>query len=180
MRCSATWSAGLLAAASTITGAAGASFFHKERSKEEIQSPYIYYNDWGYEKGAYGAHPYQSYRTIPYDPPSLNVLQSHPLCESSMHTFLAPRGEFMRSPLAMMLDSSNRLVWAMGYKSQQIYNVRVQKYRGNDYITFWTGNDTVGGHGAGVVHMVSSQPPQEQARRTSRPYTLTRASSHTD
>lgn len=30
----------------------------------------------------------------------------------------------------------------------------VQKYKDSNYLTFWAGNDAVGGHGAGAYYMV--------------------------
>jgi hypothetical protein len=47
------------------------------------------------------------------------------------------------------------LVWTSGWDKKQIYNLMAQEYKGHKYITFWAGNDAVGGHGAGSYYMVS-------------------------
>jgi hypothetical protein len=39
-----------------------------------------------------------------------------------------------------------------------MYNLQAQEYKGNKYITFWAGNDAVGGHGAGKYYMVKPLP----------------------
>ncbi|KAL3424072.1 secreted protein [Phlyctema vagabunda] len=66
---------------------------------------------------------------------------------------ITPRGPRVQNPMAMILDAKGHLIWAKGDYGQ-VYNLKVQKYKGNDYLTFWAGDDTVGGHGAGYYHML--------------------------
>lgn len=48
---------------------------------------------------------------------------------------------------------SGSLVWTPDAYFGQIYNFQVQEYRGESYLTFWGGNDSVGGHGSGHYYM---------------------------
>lgn len=58
---------------------------------------------------------------------------------------------------------SGTLIWTTNQYYGQVYNLQVQEYKGKKYLTFWAGNDSVGGHGVGKYYMVCSQ----SARRAS-------------
>ncbi|KAJ1332007.1 Arylsulfotransferase (ASST) [Microdochium nivale] len=115
---------------------------------------HAFHNDFGYEKQAYGMHPFQAYRTLSTDVPKFNILQSSPQCATSLYTFLAPRGKEIHIPQATIYDNDGRLVWTSAYERQQLYDLKVQIYKDEPYLTFWSGDDTVGGHGAGTTHML--------------------------
>jgi hypothetical protein len=70
-----------------------------------------------------------------------------------------PRGYRVAEPGAMILDSKGDFVWWRG-GYQQVYNMMAQEYNGQKYLTFWAGDDTVGGHGAGYYYMVTPQKLQ--------------------
>ncbi|GAB7366524.1 hypothetical protein MBLNU230_g8514t1 [Neophaeotheca triangularis] len=53
-----------------------------------------------------------------------------------------------------MLDSSGTLIWTPTHHYGEIYNFQVQQYKGKPYLTFWAGNDAVGGHGEGDIYML--------------------------
>jgi hypothetical protein len=113
----------------------------------------VYVNDVDYDNGILGMYPVQVYKTVGFLSPRINVLRSDPECSDELYTIFAPRGGFP-TPSAMILDSGGHLIWTIsGYG--QIYNLMVQEYLGEDYLTFWGGDDTVGGHGAGLYYMVS-------------------------
>ncbi|KXJ95031.1 ASST-domain-containing protein [Microdochium bolleyi] len=143
MRSPAPWIVGLVAS----TGVTSAAVVSPPRS-------HAFYNDFGYEKLAYGMHPFQAHRTLSTDVPKFNILQSSPQCSTNLYTFLAPRGKEVQVPQATIFDSEGRLVWTSGYERQQLYDLKVQAYKGEQYLTFWSGDDTVGGHGAGTIHML--------------------------
>ncbi len=65
---------------------------------------------------------------------------------------LTPRGAVAPAQ-ATILDRSGHLIWSIG-GYDQIYNLMVQEYNSQKYLTFWAGNDAVGGHGAGFYYMV--------------------------
>ncbi|OTB04720.1 hypothetical protein M426DRAFT_261680 [Hypoxylon sp. CI-4A] len=111
--------------------------------------------DFGYDKTAYGPHPLTIFKSAAQlEVPKLNVLQSSSACESSLYTLLTPRGGATREAQATIFDTNGDLVWTSGWRGQQLYNLMVQEYRGEKYLTFWAGNDAVGGHGAGTVIML--------------------------
>ncbi|KAI1343523.1 ASST-domain-containing protein [Xylariaceae sp. FL0016] len=114
-----------------------------------------YINDKKYDSGSYGNHPSQQFRSAAeLEAPVVNILQWDESCASSRYTLLTPRGGGTRKAQATILDDHGNLVWTTGWENQQIYNLMVQKYKGEDYLTFWAGNDAVGGHGAGTIHML--------------------------
>ena len=113
-------------------------------------------NDFGFDSEAYGFHPVQRFRTVGVEAPLLNILKSSPKCESSLYTMMSPRGGAVARTQVTILDNDGHLIWTTPWKDQQLYNLMVQEYRGEQYLTFWAGDDTVGGHGAGKAYMVRS------------------------
>lgn len=63
----------------------------------------------------------------------------------------------------MILDIHGRAIWASTNSYGQVYNLQVQEFKGNQYLTFWAGNDAVGGHGVGEYYMLD-QHYNEQFR----------------
>lgn len=110
-------------------------------------------SDDAYDAAAYGEFPVKTYMSTDIVSPKLNVLQSSPECDDALLTFITPRGFSVSDPSATILDQYGHLVWSLG-GYQQIYNLMVQEYLGKQYLTFWAGNDAVGGHGAGYYYMV--------------------------
>ncbi|KAI1391911.1 ASST-domain-containing protein [Hypoxylon trugodes] len=111
--------------------------------------------DFGYEHDAYGPHPLSVFKSAAeLEVPKLDVLQSSKECESSLYTLLTPRGGATREPQTTILDGNGDLIWTSSWRGQQLYNLMVQEYRGEKYLTFWAGNDAVGGHGAGTIIML--------------------------
>lgn len=123
-------------------------------------------NDRAYDDEVYGKYPKQEYMSTPIIAPQVNVLQWSPECDISKYTFLAPRGSSVPEAQITILDHQGHLVWTRGWDGQQLYNLRVQQFQGEDYLTFWAGDDTVGGHGAGMYYMVSSEPRERPCART--------------
>ena len=105
-----------------------------------------------YDLGVYGAYAPREYvssnLTFPY--------VSHPLWDDQCdhgYVFLTPQGASVEHPGPSILDGKGELVW----KSEQygtVANLKVQKYRGQNYLTFWAGHKA-GTFGQGVYHMVS-------------------------
>lgn len=50
--------------------------------------------------------------------------------------------------------NSGSLIWTPGPEFGQVYNFQVETYRDQQYLTFWSGDNSVGGHGAGAYFMV--------------------------
>ena len=57
----------------------------------------------------------------------------------------------------MMADIVRRgaMIWGNDHRYGEVYNFQVQMYKGEPYLTFWAGDDSVGGHGEGKYYMVS-------------------------
>ena len=59
----------------------------------------------------------------------------------------------------MILDAAGSLIWSKHFDNDfggQAYDLKVQKYHGEQYLTFWLGDDTVRGHGWGHYYMLNS------------------------
>ncbi|PQE11991.1 arylsulfotransferase protein [Rutstroemia sp. NJR-2017a BVV2] len=113
--------------------------------------PYV--NDEGYDAGTYGVYPINTYMSTDIASPRVNILSKSEECRNDLYWVFSPRGRAVSQPSAMIMDSDGNLVWTKsGY--DQIYNLQVQTYRGEQYLTFWAGSDAVFGHGAGVYYML--------------------------
>lgn len=111
-------------------------------------------NDDAFDRGWYGAYPVRTYVSTDITSPRLNVLSFSSECDTSLYTMISPRGVAVDEPSAMILDANGYLIWSQG-GFNQVYNLMVQEYHGEQYLTFWGGDDTVKGHGAGFYYMVS-------------------------
>lgn len=106
-----------------------------------------------YDKGALGSYPIQSYVTSDIQAPHVNIAMKNSKCDDGMYTFLSPRGNSVDKPGPMILDAEGNLVWTQALLGQT-YNAMVQEYKGQQFLTYWLGNDAVAGHGAGKYYMV--------------------------
>jgi hypothetical protein len=90
--------------------------------------------------------------------PRTNWLQYDPQCDDGMFYFLTPKGWSISQPGPMILDSKGDLIWSKHFANEwggQAYDLMVQHYQGQEYLTFWTGDDQIRGHGSGTYTMVS-------------------------
>ncbi|KAK4549636.1 hypothetical protein LTR36_004937 [Oleoguttula mirabilis] len=106
-----------------------------------------------YNEGAYGKYVTQNFTSAEVVAPILNVAQSFTNCDDGSYLFITPRGE-EATPTLVVLDASGSLIWTTNDYSGQLYNLQVQEYKGKKYLTFWAGNDSVGGHGEGLYYIV--------------------------
>lgn len=89
--------------------------------------------------------------------PETNILQWSPECDDGRYHFVAPRGWKVPRPGPMILDAKGSMIWSKHFDNQfggQAYDLKVQRYKGEDYLTFWLGDDRIRGHGAGEYYMV--------------------------
>ncbi|CAG7927706.1 unnamed protein product [Penicillium olsonii] len=114
-----------------------------------------FYQSAGYDMSQYGAWPLQSYLSSRISGPILNYWNRSQACEDGSYTLIAPRGDSVRHTGPMILDQSGNLVWFKEYPTT--YNLNIQSFRGEDYLTFWAGNDGIGGHGDGTYYMLNSR-----------------------
>ena len=110
------------------------------------------------DNGKYGSYPTRSSISSGLDSPRTNFVQRAPECDDDgMYYFITPKGWKVSKPGPMILDQNGSMIWSEHFANQysgQAYDLRVQRYRGEDYLTFWLGDDTVRGHGAGHYYMV--------------------------
>lgn len=112
------------------------------------------------DNGAWGYYPTSDYVTEKgLNGPHVNTLQWDPRCSDGLLTFITPRGWGIQNPGPMILDQQGDLIWAKHFDNQyggQAYDFKVQKYGGEDYLTFWLGDDRVRGHGSGSYYMLNA------------------------
>lgn len=112
------------------------------------------------DNGTFGYYPSWTFKTEDdIFAPKTNWLQWNPQCDDGMFYFLTPKGFSLSQPGAMILDSKGDLVWSKHFANEwggQAYDLMVQHYQGKEYLTFWTGDDQIRGHGSGSYMMVST------------------------
>lgn len=104
-----------------------------------------------YEFGFFGAHPVVPYHSFDLAAPEVNVLRWDPRCEDG-YVLLSPRGHFYPEPGPLIYDNRGNLVW-IERKYDMVMDLNVQRYRDQDYLTFWVGEDD-GTRGLGSYYMV--------------------------
>ncbi|KAL4773467.1 ASST-domain-containing protein [Aspergillus nidulans var. acristatus] len=102
--------------------------------------------------------PTELYRTSSVFGTSTYSVRSSKACKDGLYTFLSPRGEGVAARGPAILDQEGELVWTTEPSTYgAAYNLDVQEYKGNQYLTFWEGDDRVDGHGDGTIHMLDQQ-----------------------
>ncbi|KAI5203285.1 hypothetical protein E4T38_05271 [Aureobasidium subglaciale] len=104
----------------------------------------------------YGHYPYRSFESTDLTPPAVARKVDSPTCHDGLFTFLTPRGTAVNESHGfVILDDEGELVWMQKTEGQP-YNLDVQTYQGAPHLTYWLGDDTVGGHGEGDYYLLSS------------------------
>ncbi|KAJ5713910.1 uncharacterized protein N7483_011091 [Penicillium malachiteum] len=107
-----------------------------------------------FDYGFRGLYPTRKYYSFEYESPDIEVAKWDSRC-SEDYTFLAPHGDAVKDPGAMILDAQGNLVWKMKPQSEKIQDFRVQEYQGKQYLTYWHGVSQ-GGHGHGAWTMLDA------------------------
>ncbi|KAG9610517.1 hypothetical protein KCU77_g2677, partial [Aureobasidium melanogenum] len=84
----------------------------------------------------------------------MNTVQWDEQCAQG-YTLLSLRGSMVPSPAGVMLDGHGDLIWMDESFGPYVMNLKVQEYRGEQYITFWSG-DIDFGFGLGTYYMLNS------------------------
>lgn len=104
----------------------------------------------------YGDYPFQTFESTDLTPPAVSRKVDSPACHDGLFTFLTPRGKGVNEGRGMViLDDEGELVWMQKTEGQP-YNLDVQEYKGAPHLTYWLGDDTVGGHGEGDYYLLNS------------------------
>ncbi|KAL4805082.1 ASST-domain-containing protein [Aspergillus unguis] len=103
--------------------------------------------------------PTEIYRSTSLFGTAVYNVRTSPHCKDGLYTLLSPRGEGLAAHGPTILDHDGELVWTPGPDSEygETYNLDVQEYKRDQYLTFWEGYNKVDGHGEGVIHMLDSQ-----------------------
>ncbi|KAK8258434.1 ASST-domain-containing protein [Phyllosticta capitalensis] len=111
------------------------------------------FNSLWYDQGLFGAYPSRDYVSFDLSSPRVNILTWSTQCDPGQ-IFLEPRGKSVAKPGPMILDAEGHLVY-MEQKFGEAMDFRPQTYKGEDYLTFWSGTDD-GTHGRGSYYMLNS------------------------
>ena len=120
-----------------------------------------FFKDEAFMKGDHGTYPTHKFKTSVIEPPRLNFEESFDRCDDGSYIFLSPRGN-VASASFYILDHDGHLIWGPDHKYGQVYNFQVQQYKGEPYLFFWAGDDSVGGHGEGKYYMLDQHYEEHQ------------------
>lgn len=92
-----------------------------------------------YDLGFHGIYPRQHFHSVDLEPPAPKITKWDSRCDSG-NLLLTPRGPSVQGPARgpVMLDARGNLIWMDNHKFHQTLNFNVQKFKGQDYLTFWT------------------------------------------
>ncbi|CZT51380.1 uncharacterized protein RSE6_12517 [Rhynchosporium secalis] len=107
-----------------------------------------------YNLGFHGIYPTHNYVSLGHVTPRVQISQWDPRCDDGSLILMSPRGVNVPNPGPVILDPRGNLVWSEG-KFGQAMNLQVQRYRGEDFLTFWTG-ESHGPHSNGSYIMLDS------------------------
>ncbi|KAL4967203.1 arylsulfotransferase family protein [Aspergillus stella-maris] len=104
-----------------------------------------------------GEWPTELYRSSSVFGTAVYVARKSIVCKDG-YTFLSPRGDGVAARGPTIIDQDGELIWASeDERYGAAYNLDVQTYKGENYLTFWEGYDKASGHGEGVLHMLDEQ-----------------------
>ena len=106
-----------------------------------------------YDIAVYGAYPTVAYTTFDLEGPSTSIVAWNDRCDDGL-ILLSPFGPSVPGMGPVILDADGDLVW-MASNLGTVMNLKVQKYQGENYLTFWAGAK-FGGIGMGNYHMLNS------------------------
>ncbi|KAI0487757.1 Arylsulfotransferase-domain-containing protein [Xylaria cf. heliscus] len=109
-----------------------------------------------YELGFYGLYPTSSYKSCELTPPRLNFPRWNEQQCSDGYYLIAQKGKIVSDPGPTIFDSKGELVWADDSYGV-VFNLQVQTYKGDNYITFWSSPEgSSHGYGRGTYYMLDS------------------------
>lgn len=125
---------------------------------DEVQAASNVDSSYWYDWGLHGSYPSKSYESFGAKSPLFNIVRDDDRCGDGL-LFMEPRGGYVETPGPVVVDARGELVWTETRWGQAM-DVKVQSYKGKDYITFWIGEDvgTFAG-GTGTYLMVGSTCP---------------------
>jgi hypothetical protein len=136
---------------SLLAGLMALSYTH-QATAEDVGASFDTKNIQAYEHD-FGSYPYKTFESSDLMSPVLRRPYDSPHCYDDNYIFLAPRGYEVPHPAVMIMNNAGEMIWEH-YVEGQGYNLKVQEYQGEQVLTFWVGDDSIGGHGEGDYYMV--------------------------
>lgn len=106
-----------------------------------------------FDIGAFGAYPAETYASFHLGGPKARHPVWDPVCDQGL-VLMTPNGPSVARPGPVILDSRGELVW-MSDGFGTTANLKVQHYKGEDYLTLWSG-EKAATSGKGVYFMLDS------------------------
>lgn len=107
------------------------------------------------DSGIYGAYPLRKYVSSNLTSPRANVIESDASCANGL-VLLSVGGQSVKDGGPMILDMAGNLVWsAPGQYGEASANTKIQRYHGEDFLTFWAGKK-LQESGLGSYYMLNS------------------------
>ncbi|KAK7755685.1 hypothetical protein SLS62_002296 [Diatrype stigma] len=120
------------------------------QSVDVFRSPFLY--DWGF----YGFYPRTWYKSFKQSSPLLNFQAWDERCDDGGYYLFSPRGTIVSNPGPVIVDARGNLVWTSD-RFGETTDVKIQTYKGEQYITFWAGFDGVRyRYGRGTYYMLDA------------------------
>ncbi|KAK0353840.1 hypothetical protein LTR02_010564 [Friedmanniomyces endolithicus] len=91
-----------------------------------------------YDLGFFGAYPTRDYVSFNLSSPRSTLIRWDDSCDRG-NVFIDPGGPSPDHRGPMILDGRGNLVWTSD-QYETTTNLKVQRYRGSDYLTFWSGH----------------------------------------
>ncbi|EXJ85487.1 hypothetical protein A1O1_05851 [Capronia coronata CBS 617.96] len=92
-----------------------------------------------YDLGFYGLYPRQRFHSVDLEAPLPKITQWDARCDPGSLLF-TPRGPAVKGQARgpVMLDANGQLIWMDNNQFEQSMNFKVQRFKGEEYLTFWT------------------------------------------
>lgn len=104
--------------------------------------------------------PYQTFKSVNFTPPALNITHHSSASSSEDYWFFAPDGPAAVQLAPVVFDSQGQLIW--NGPDTHAFNFGVQQYKGQDVLVWWNGTifpEPVG-RGNGEIMMLNHQYEQ--------------------
>ncbi|TKX24735.1 hypothetical protein C1H76_2910 [Elsinoe australis] len=105
---------------------------------------------------------YSSYHSTDITFPVVERTINSSACRNGLYTFITPRGSAVPKPAVAIFDDDDQPVWTKPTEGQA-YDFKVQEVNGQQYLSYWTGDDKIRGHGSGEWVVLNSSY-EEQGR----------------
>ncbi|KAF4554444.1 Hypothetical protein D9617_4g001980 [Elsinoe fawcettii] len=102
-----------------------------------------------------GSFAFTTFHTAGFTAPAVKGSIWSPECQNGLHSFITPRGFSVSRPAVAIYNDRDELDWLQESEGQA-YDLKVQEAQGKQYLTYWTGDDRVRGHGAGEWVVLNS------------------------